>query len=39
MIPTGSARRPSGILWEHLHPERVDAVPVLKELARAHGGV
>jgi 5-formyltetrahydrofolate cyclo-ligase len=36
-IVAGSARRPSGILWEHLDPDKVDAVPVLSELARCRG--
>jgi 5-formyltetrahydrofolate cyclo-ligase len=37
MVVAGSARRPAGILWEHLDPGKVDDVPVLRELARARG--
>ncbi|MBJ7599684.1 5-formyltetrahydrofolate cyclo-ligase [Candidatus Nephthysia bennettiae] len=36
-IVGGSGRRPAGILWEHLDPDKVDEVPVLRELARARG--
>ena len=36
-IAASAARRPPGIIWEHLDREKVDAVPVLRELARARG--
>lgn len=31
VIRTGARRRPSAILWDHLHPERIAAIPALAE--------
>lgn len=29
VIPCGPARRPAGLIWEHLSPEKIAAIPVL----------
>lgn len=33
VIRTGARRRPRGILWDHLHPEKIAAVPALARLS------
>ena len=29
VIPCGPPRRPTGLIWEHLSPEKIAAIPVL----------
>jgi 5-formyltetrahydrofolate cyclo-ligase len=36
-IALANSRRPPGIIWEHLEQEKIEAVPVLRQLARGPG--
>jgi 5-formyltetrahydrofolate cyclo-ligase len=33
-VPRRRRKRPHGILWDHLDPEKVDSIPVLRSMAR-----
>lgn len=38
VIQCGPSRRPVGLIWEHLSPEKIAAIPVLGERMRAEHG-
>jgi 5-formyltetrahydrofolate cyclo-ligase len=32
-VPRRRRKRPPGLLWDHLHPEKIDSIPVLRAMA------
>jgi 5-formyltetrahydrofolate cyclo-ligase len=38
IIECGPPRRPAGILWEHLDPAQIEAIPVLADMQQRRGG-